>query len=294
MLSYTIRRLLLVIPTVFFALVLPLPALLRPPGRPGQPDRRRWRPHPRPDRRSSRSRSATASTTPLSSSSRTTGSARSSGTSASPSPTAAASTTSSARRPSTASAWRSGPSSSRSSSASPSGCCPPSGATRSPTSSPRSGTAALSAVPVFVLGFILQYAFAVYPNKQDWPDWTQLRTSGPRPGHVGLLRHPDRRAVALPDPARGHPGLRVHRPGRPHDAGLDARGPAGRLHADRPGQGPGRAPGHLRPRPPQRHAPGHHPDRHRLRHGHRRRRPHRDRLLLAGPRLGDRQLHHRP
>jgi len=40
------------------------------------------------------------------------------------------------------------------------------------------GTAALSAVPVFVLGFILQYAFAVYPNKHDWPDWARLRTSG--------------------------------------------------------------------------------------------------------------------
>ena len=40
------------------------------------------------------------------------------------------------------------------------------------------GTAALSAVPVFVLGFILQYVFAVYPNKQGWPDWAKLRTSG--------------------------------------------------------------------------------------------------------------------
>jgi ABC-type dipeptide/oligopeptide/nickel transport system permease component len=40
------------------------------------------------------------------------------------------------------------------------------------------GTAALSAVPVFVLGFILQYAFAVYPNKHDWPEWMRLRTSG--------------------------------------------------------------------------------------------------------------------
>jgi oligopeptide transport system permease protein len=39
-------------------------------------------------------------------------------------------------------------------------------------------TAALSAVPVFVLGFILQYAFAVYPNKHDWPEWTRLRTQG--------------------------------------------------------------------------------------------------------------------
>lgn len=51
------------------------------------------------------------------------------------------------------------------------------------------GTAAMSAVPVFVLGFILQYAFAVYPNKyafpsflpfiggDDFPDWMKLRTS---------------------------------------------------------------------------------------------------------------------
>ena len=29
-----------------------------------------------------------------------------------------------------------------------------------------------------MLGFILQYAFAVYPNKHDWPEWMQLRTSG--------------------------------------------------------------------------------------------------------------------
>lgn len=40
------------------------------------------------------------------------------------------------------------------------------------------GTAALSAIPVFVLGFILQYVFAVYPNKQGWPEWMRLRTSG--------------------------------------------------------------------------------------------------------------------
>ncbi len=40
------------------------------------------------------------------------------------------------------------------------------------------GTSVLSAVPVFVLGFILQYLFAVLPEKQGWPDWLQLRTSG--------------------------------------------------------------------------------------------------------------------
>jgi oligopeptide transport system permease protein len=39
------------------------------------------------------------------------------------------------------------------------------------------GTAAAAAVPAFVLGFILQYAFAVYPNQHDWPEWMQLRTS---------------------------------------------------------------------------------------------------------------------
>jgi len=38
-------------------------------------------------------------------------------------------------------------------------------------------TAAASAIPVFVLGFILQYGFAVIPNKQDWPEWLALRTS---------------------------------------------------------------------------------------------------------------------
>ena len=39
-------------------------------------------------------------------------------------------------------------------------------------------TAAASAVPVFVLGFVLQYLFAVQPNKQGWPEWARLRTSG--------------------------------------------------------------------------------------------------------------------
>ncbi len=38
-------------------------------------------------------------------------------------------------------------------------------------------TAAASAVPVFVLGFLLQYGFAVLPNKNDWPEWLALRTS---------------------------------------------------------------------------------------------------------------------
>lgn len=40
------------------------------------------------------------------------------------------------------------------------------------------GTAVASAVPVFVLGFILQYMFAVIPEQRHWPDFFQLKTSG--------------------------------------------------------------------------------------------------------------------
>jgi ABC-type dipeptide/oligopeptide/nickel transport system permease component len=39
-------------------------------------------------------------------------------------------------------------------------------------------TTAAAAIPVFVLGFVLQYVFAVLPNKWGWPEWTRLRTSG--------------------------------------------------------------------------------------------------------------------
>lgn len=42
------------------------------------------------------------------------------------------------------------------------------------------GTATMSAIPVFVLGFILQYLFAVLPgpNKLDWPEAFRFRTQG--------------------------------------------------------------------------------------------------------------------
>jgi ABC-type dipeptide/oligopeptide/nickel transport system permease component len=39
-------------------------------------------------------------------------------------------------------------------------------------------TSALSAVPVFVLGYIFQFLFAVTPNQRKWPEWLALRTSG--------------------------------------------------------------------------------------------------------------------
>src|ERR671911_403359 len=45
----------------------------------------------------------------------------------------------------------------------------------------------LSAIPVFVLGFILQWAFAVKPNQWDWPEWARLRTSGIGPNSWTLF-----------------------------------------------------------------------------------------------------------
>jgi ABC-type dipeptide/oligopeptide/nickel transport system permease component len=40
------------------------------------------------------------------------------------------------------------------------------------------GTAAVAAVPVFVLGFVLQRALAVTPFQNDWPEWARLRVQG--------------------------------------------------------------------------------------------------------------------
>ncbi len=39
-------------------------------------------------------------------------------------------------------------------------------------------TAAAAAVPVFVLGFVLQQLFAVQPFKAGWPEWARLRVQG--------------------------------------------------------------------------------------------------------------------
>jgi ABC-type dipeptide/oligopeptide/nickel transport system permease component len=39
-------------------------------------------------------------------------------------------------------------------------------------------TAAAAAIPVFVLGFLLQQVFAVMPFKNDWPEWARLRVQG--------------------------------------------------------------------------------------------------------------------
>src|SRR5262249_52275073 len=51
-------------------------------------------------------------------------------------------------------------------------------------------TAIASAIPVFVLGFILQYTFAVLPNKWGWPSWARLRTQGIGPNTWSLFLIP--------------------------------------------------------------------------------------------------------
>jgi ABC-type dipeptide/oligopeptide/nickel transport system permease component len=39
-------------------------------------------------------------------------------------------------------------------------------------------TALASSIPVFVLGFLLQQAFGVFPNQQGWPEWARLPVQG--------------------------------------------------------------------------------------------------------------------
>jgi ABC-type dipeptide/oligopeptide/nickel transport system permease component len=51
-------------------------------------------------------------------------------------------------------------------------------------------TAGASAIPVFVLGFVLQYLFAVTPEKRGWPDILQLKTSGIGPNTWALFFFP--------------------------------------------------------------------------------------------------------
>jgi ABC-type dipeptide/oligopeptide/nickel transport system permease component len=51
-------------------------------------------------------------------------------------------------------------------------------------------TAVASAIPVFVLGFVLQYVFAVLPNKWGWPSWARLRTQGIGPDSWSLFLIP--------------------------------------------------------------------------------------------------------
>ena len=95
----------------------------------------------------------------------------------------------------TASASPSGRSSSRRRSASAPACCRPEDATPSATTSPPSRPWSLSAIPVFVLAYLIKQITGVYAFQHDWPAWAQFPTHGHRPRRVVLGRHPDRRAV---------------------------------------------------------------------------------------------------
>ena len=76
-------------------------------------------------------------------------------------------------------------------------------------------TAAASAIPVFVLGFLLQYVFAVYPNKHDWPEWARLRTSGLGPDTWTLFFIPTGEQWRYLHPAGRHPRRRCPPRSRP-------------------------------------------------------------------------------
>ncbi len=47
-------------------------------------------------------------------------------------------------------------------------------------------TAAISALPVFVLGYLLQLAFGVYGGQHDWPQWARLPVQGIGPDSWAL------------------------------------------------------------------------------------------------------------
>ena len=84
-------------------------------------------------------------------------------------------------------------------------------------------------VPVFVVGYLLAYVFAL---ELEW-----LPVQGYTPIARGLL------AVAgEPDPAVDRARLRLHRADRPHHARDHARGAAAGLHPHRARQGPGAEP----------------------------------------------------
>jgi ABC-type dipeptide/oligopeptide/nickel transport system permease component len=62
-------------------------------------------------------------------------------------------------------------------------------------------TAALSAVPVFVLGYLLQNMLGIFPNQHDWPDWARLPVQGIGPNEWNFFFIPSGgqwRYVVLP------------------------------------------------------------------------------------------------
>ncbi len=151
-------------------------------------------------------------------------------------------------------------------------------------------TAGASAIPVFVLGFLLQYFFAVLPgpNYWNWPEWTQLRTSTIGPDTWTLFFIPTGEqwrylilpAIALASvstalAARMTRGSMLEVMRADYMRTARSKGLRERDVVDAP-------------RPPQCHASGHHSHRHRLRNGDRRGGAHRDGVLVARARLGHR------
>ena len=55
-------------------------------------------------------------------------------------------------------------------------------------------TTAAAAIPAFVLGYLLQYAFAVTPEQARLADWMQLEDVAARSRLVVPVHHPDRRS----------------------------------------------------------------------------------------------------
>jgi ABC-type dipeptide/oligopeptide/nickel transport system permease component len=59
-------------------------------------------------------------------------------------------------------------------------------------------TALAASIPVFVLGFIAQQMFGVFPNQNDWPEWARLPVQG-TPENWNLFLFPsDWRYLVLP------------------------------------------------------------------------------------------------
>ena len=121
-------------------------------------------------------------------------------------------------------------------------------------------------------------------------EWARLRTSriGPDSWFAFVIPTGDQwrylilPAIALASVTRGDHGA--------HDPRLDARRAEHGLHAHRPLEGPVGGSHHPPPRVAQRADPGDHAHRDQLRHGDRRRRAHRDRVLVAGVRVADLRL----
>ena len=98
-------------------------------------------------------------------------------------------------------------------------------------------TAAASAIPVFVLGYLLIWAFAVYPAQHEWvPDWVQMKTSGIGPNTWALFFIPvgdQWRYLFLPALTLACVSTALSA----HDPRLNARSAGCRLHAHRGAKG---------------------------------------------------------